>query len=187
VLYRTVVEKYERDDDSSRWVTIWEKEEMPRFVVVDGTGMVIVDPEPGALSLTGLEAQYDSDLVNVFPDHVGSFLDRSGIKERGPLGIVRRALRVRETVLPPATPLFVHGYSMQAANPRELKGIPGMLPMIVTRGPSDETFVISNTSESHTLTVLRAKARRSKMTAIGFGLLPAIPLAAFGLVHLLFL
>jgi len=112
VMYRYLVERYERRGRSSTWVTVAKGDTLYcPFWLDDGTGKILVFPQSAELILP-VDYQFTTGWGKTLPSNLSGFMDKHAIRCRGLFG--NRTLRFREWYISPDDTVYVLGVAKKS-------------------------------------------------------------------------
>ena len=114
VYYKYLIERYEKQGKSSRWVKIagGDSSAVP-FIVEDGTGKILVHPVK-AECIMPEDYKYETGSFGTLPDNLERFVKTNKLSYKGLFGI-RHRLRFREWIIQEGNPVYVLGTAQKSA------------------------------------------------------------------------
>lgn len=155
LFYRYQIEEYRQQGKNSSWVTISQGKEGVRFVLDDGTGEVIVDPDGAELEIPP-EGEIRVNSEEQETEEIREFLNQEGIS--GPGGLIGdNDRRYKEWFVSPGEEVYVFGYASTENDDK------GEYP-IIKHDDREEMFMISDRSEKE---LRRSKKWESIFLVVG--------------------
>jgi hypothetical protein len=155
LLYKYQIEEYRQRGDDSDWVTVASGFESVRFLVDDGTGQVIIDPEDAEIEIPkdNLVRVNSSDETS---DQIRNFMEKKSISETGGL-VFDNDRRYSEWFITPEEDIYVFGY---ASNEKDDRGEYN----VIKDDERADMFMISDRSEKE---LTNKKKWRSRLMMFG--------------------